>query len=93
MQRSILDRIYLFFLMVLLSTFIIIIVITSISTRRTLSQEKVETLRSETKLVANQTIGFYLNGDITKEQLSDSLLFSLSYYLISVKLSFFLFHQ
>ena len=73
MQRSILDRIYLFFLMVLLSTFIIIIVITSISTRRTLSQEKVETLRSETKLVANQTIGFYLNNDITKEQLSDSL--------------------
>lgn len=73
MQRSILDRIYLFFLLVLLTSFIIIIVITSISTRRTLSQEKVENLRSETKLVANQTIAFYLNGDISKDQLSDSL--------------------
>ncbi len=73
MQRSILDRIYLLFLLVLLSSFLIIIVVTSVSTRRTLSAEKVETLRNETKLVARQTIGLYLNGDISDDELSEAL--------------------
>ena len=69
MQHSILDRIYIAFLAILIVSFGILIVFTSMMTRRSLIAEKTETLSNEASLIAQQTILGYLTGRYSEQDL------------------------
>lgn len=71
MQHSILDRIYLSFLLILLASFTVLIIYTSRATRTSMMSEKSETLMNEAKLIASQTVAGYLTGVYTEEELTD----------------------
>lgn len=69
MQHSILDRIYLSFLLILIASFAIILVFTSQATRRAMITEKSETLANEADLISSQSIALYHAGYYTQEDL------------------------
>lgn len=70
MQHSILDRIYIAFLGILIVSFGVLIVFTSIMTRRSLVSEKTETLSNEASLISSQTILGYLSGRYSDDELT-----------------------
>jgi signal transduction histidine kinase len=70
MQHSILDRIYIAFLAILIVSFGVLIVITSIMARRSLVSEKTDTLSNEASLIASQTVLGYLSGRYSEADLS-----------------------
>ena len=76
MQRSVLDRIYIAFLLILVVSFVFLIYFISYFTRRSLMQEKQDTLTNEANLIASQAVSSYESGDISKEELTQYL----SYY-------------
>lgn len=69
MQHSILDRIYLSFLLILITSFGILIIFTSYSTKNALISEKSETLTNEATLIASQTVTGYLSGDYDRQDM------------------------
>ncbi len=70
MQHSLLDRIYIFFLVILIISFGFFIVFISVFTRRSLISEKQETISNEATLIATQAVSSYANGRMNVEQLS-----------------------
>ena len=76
MQRFVLDRIYIAFLLILVVSFVFLIYFISYFTRRSLMQEKQDTLTNEANLIASQAVSSYESGDISKEELTQYL----SYY-------------
>ncbi len=72
MQRSLFDRIYLVFLMILIVSFIFLLVFTSYYTRRSLIEEKQDTLTNEAKLISSQAISNYATGMINGTELAQS---------------------
>lgn len=76
MRRSVLDRIYIAFLLILVVSFVFLIYFISYFTRRSLMQEKQDTLTNEANLIASQAVSSYESGDISKEELTQYL----SYY-------------
>ena len=63
MQHSVLDRIYLAFLLILIVSFGFLIFFISFFTRRSLIDEKQSTLSNEATLIASQSIPSYMSGD------------------------------
>ena len=71
MQHSLLDRIYISFLIILIISFGFLIVFITYFTRRSLIAEKQETISNEATLIASQAVSSYLSGSINAAQLSD----------------------
>lgn len=69
MQHSILDRIYIAFLIILLASFGILLVFLSFYTRRFMINERKSTLYNEASLIASQTVEAYIEGNISPEDL------------------------
>ena len=70
MQRSVLDRIYLAFLVILIVSFGFLIFFISYFTRRSLILEKRTTLSNEATLISSQVIPSYMNGTISTKELA-----------------------
>ncbi|SER04094.1 Signal transduction histidine kinase [Lachnospiraceae bacterium NE2001] len=70
MQRSVLDRIYIAFLLILIVSFGFLIFFISYFTRRSLIEEKQSTLTNEATLISSQAITSYMTGDITTQGLA-----------------------
>ncbi len=70
MQHSVLDRIYLAFLLILIVSFVFIIFFISFFTRKSLISEKQTTLTNEATLIASQTIIDYKSGNISASDLA-----------------------
>lgn len=70
MQRSVLDRIYLAFLVILIVSFGFLIFFISYFTRRSLILEKRTTLSNEATLISSQVIPSYMNGTISTKDLA-----------------------
>ena len=76
MQRSLLDRIYITFLLILIISFGFLIFFISYFTRRSLIEEKKVTITNESTLIASQAISSYASGGM-----NEATLFSyLDYY-------------
>ena len=73
MQRSVLDRIYIAFLLILIVSFGFLIFFISYFTRRSLISEKQSTLSNEATLISSEAITYYMTGDISKPQLASYL--------------------
>ena len=70
MQRSVLDRIYIAFLLILIVSFGFLIFFISVFTRRSLIQEKQATLANEATLISSQVITLYISGNLSPTELS-----------------------
>ena len=70
MQHSVLDRIYLAFLLILIVSFGFLIFFISFFTRRSLIDEKQITLSNEATLIASQAIPSYMSGDSSSLELA-----------------------
>ncbi len=73
MQHSILDRLYIVFLIIMIVSFAVVIVIISTATRRTLIDEKSKSLSTSVAIVASQTVGSYVAGEIDRKHLTSRL--------------------
>lgn len=71
MQRSVLDRIYIAFLLILIVSFGFLIFFISVFTRRSLVQEKQTTLANEATLISSQVITLYISGNLSPSELSN----------------------
>ena len=71
MQHSLLDRIYLAFLLILIVSFGFLIFFISYFTRKSLIKEKKNTITNEAQLIASQAISSYANGNMNAEELSN----------------------
>ena len=72
MQHSLLDRIYLTFLLILIVSFGFLIFFISYFTRRSLINEKTATISNEATLIASQAVSYYANGTIDANQLASN---------------------
>ena len=70
MQHSVLDRIYLAFLLILIVSFGFLIFFISYFTRKSLITEKKTTLSNEARLIAGEAIASYADGNLTVNQLN-----------------------
>ena len=70
MQHSVLDRIYLAFLLILIVSFVFIIFFISFFTRKSLITEKQTTLTNESTLISTQAVIDYKSGNISATQLA-----------------------
>lgn len=70
MQHSVLDRIYLAFLLILIVSFGFLIFFISYFTRTSLIKEKKTTLSNEAQLIAGEAIFSYAEGNLTVNQLN-----------------------
>lgn len=70
MQRSVLDRIYLAFLIILIVSFGFLIFFISYFTRSSLISEKQTTLSNEATLISSQVITSYMTGELTERDLA-----------------------
>ncbi|MBO4864888.1 MAG: HAMP domain-containing histidine kinase [Eubacterium sp.] len=70
MQHSLLDRIYITFLVILIVSFGFLIFFISYFTRRSLISEKKETITNEATLIASQAITSYASGNMDAASLS-----------------------
>lgn len=70
MQHSVLDRIYLAFLLILIVSFVFIIFFISFFTRRSLITEKQTTLTNEASLIATQSVLNYKSGTVSAAELA-----------------------
>ena len=71
MQHSLLDRIYMAFLLILIVSFGFLIFFISYFTRKSLIKEKKNTITNEAQLIASQAISSYANGNMNAEELSN----------------------
>ena len=81
MQRSVLDRIYIAFLLILIVSFGFLIFFISYFTRRSLISEKQITLSNEATLISSQTITYYMAGAMSTSDLATSF----NYYAGTLK--------
>ncbi len=70
MQHSVLDRIYISFLVILIISFGFLIIFISVFTRRSLINEKQDTISNEARLIAEQAVRSYAAGEMNVAQLS-----------------------
>ena len=73
MQHSLLDRIYISFLVILIISFGFLIFFISYFTRRSLIEEKMVTITNESTLIASQAIYNYVAGNMNDEYLYNYL--------------------
>ncbi len=71
MQHSLLDRIYISFLMILIISFGFLIIFISVFTRRSLIDEKQKTISNEATLIASQAVSSYVKGETNAAQLAE----------------------
>lgn len=73
MQRSLFDRIYILFLIIMILSFGFLTLYISYTARGSLVEEKEASLKNEATLISEMTVSHYLNGEISLEQLMKDL--------------------
>lgn len=73
MKHSLFDKIFLGFLLLFISVFSMLIFYASYTTKQALIKEKIDVLNNEAFLVAEQTIGAYIQGTYTLKEAQNSL--------------------
>jgi Signal transduction histidine kinase len=81
MQHSLFDRIYVLFLVIMIISFGFLIIFISYFARRSLITERIETLSNEAQLIASQSLGGYLTGRMSDEEME----YMLDYYSSMLK--------
>lgn len=71
MQHSILDRIYIAFLIILVASFGILLIFVSYYTRQFMLTDRKNTLYNEANLIASQTIAAYNTGEFSKQDMEN----------------------
>jgi len=69
MQRSLFDRIYIAFLVILIVSFVFLIFLVSYFARRSMISEKRQAMENEGSLIAAYTLPGYISGEYDKEDL------------------------
>lgn len=83
MKHSLFDKIFLGFLALFIAVFFLLVFYSTSTTKKALISEKKEVLTNEAFLVAEQTIGGYIQGVFTLEQAQQNL----NYYSSTLKAS------
>ena len=81
MQHSLFDRIYVVFLVIMIISFGFLILFISYFARRSLIDERIQTLSNEAQLIASQSLGGYLTGELSDEEMA----YMLDYYSSMLK--------
>lgn len=89
MKHSLFDKIFLGFLFLFITTFGIMLLYATYSTRSALVEERTEVLTNETYLIADQTITGYIQGFYTLEDVQHNL----EYYSETLNASIWLFDK
>ncbi len=73
MKHSLFDKIFLGFLVIFLSAFILVVIYSTHASKEALIKEKTEVITNQTYLIAEQSIVRYLQGLISEEDLQNNL--------------------
>lgn len=73
MKQTIFDKIFLGFLVIIISVFLLLITYTTYATKRTLRNEKQASLLNQAEFISQQTLNNYISGNISKESLISQL--------------------
>ena len=73
MQRSLFDRIYILFLIIMIMSFGFLTLYISYTARDSLVEEKKASLTNEAKLISDMSVKHYMNGEISDFQLTADL--------------------
>ena len=73
MQRSLFDRIYILFLIIMIMSFGFLTLYISYTARDSLVEEKKASLTNEAKLISDMSVNHYMNGEISDFQLTADL--------------------